>query len=246
MRMVTYFGPMAVLVAVALIATAALGIWTGGTPNHLTVGLFAAVLTVGVHSLMILFMIITGRVLRAAMQSRPLGDQYLQELNVFFARKPGYPAALLAAFSIVVTGVLGYGQRGFGLPPAVHMLVGLLAVIGNLWALTIEYRTLKENQTLLDRTARELDRLDIEQPEDRQLDEGDPMRYSPSGRWVLAGFLSWIPLAYWTLVVWKGSFARVSPVFLTLSLVASIGCFLFAWLTRGLNESGEPASSENS
>ena len=245
MRMVSYFGPMAVLVALSLIATALLGIWSGGSSNHLTLGLFAAVLTVGVHSLMILFMIITGRVLRAAMQSRPLGDTYLAELNEFFAKKPGYPAALLAALAIVATGVLGYGQRGFGLPRSVHMLVGLTAVVVNLWTLVIEFKTLRDNQLLLDRTAAELDRIDREQPEERELDPGEPMRFSPTGRWVLAGFVSWAPLAYWTLVVWKGSFDRISPVFLAVTILGSLGCFVSAWLTRGLDQAGQPANSES-
>jgi len=245
MRMVSYFGPMAVLVAIGLIATAALGISTGGSANHLGLGLVTAILTVGVHSLMILFMIITGRVLRAAMQSRPLREEYLQELNEFFANKAGYPAALLAALAIVATGVLGYGQRAFGLPPSVHMLVGLVAVVGNLWALTLEFKTLRDNQLLLDRTAAELDRIDSEQTEERELDPGEPMRYSPTGRWVLAGFVSWAPLAYWTLVVWKGSVDRISPVFLGVTALASVGCFVSAWLTRGLDQAGQPADSQN-
>jgi len=243
MRMVSYFSGLALLVVPALLATAVTGIWLGGAGPHLALGLFTAALTVAVHSLMILFMIITGRVLRAAMQSRVLDPTYLSELNEFFARKPGYPAALLAALLIVATGVLGYGQRGFGLPGEVHMLVGLTTVLVNLWTLGVEFKTLRENQMLLDRTAAELDRLDAEQQE-RPLDPGEPMRFSPSGRWLLAGVASWAPLAYWALVVWKGSLDQVSPVFLAGTALVSAFCFVSAWLTRGLASGGEPANSE--
>ncbi|MFT5286227.1 MAG: hypothetical protein ACI8TQ_002395, partial [Planctomycetota bacterium] len=206
MRMVSYFTPMAALVAAGLLATAITGIWYGGSQTHLTVGLFAAILTVGVHTLMILFMIITGRVLRAAMESRPLGPEYLTELNDYFSKKPGYPAALLSAVSIVATGVLGYSQRGFGLAASIHMIVGLAAVILNLWALTLEYKTLCANQRLLDRTAEALDKLDAANEKPLPEDEAETMRYAPTGRWILAGCVAWAPLIYWTLVVWKGAF----------------------------------------
>ena len=234
--MVHYFGTLAILVVPALLATAATGIFRPG-PTHLAIGLFSAIFAVATHTLMIVFMIVTGRVLKAAMRSRSLDERYLRELNAFFSRKSSYPAAVLAATAVVATGVLGYAQRGFGISPAIHMLVGLGALVLNLWALSVEYRTLRENQSLLDRTAEELDRLDREDRErgiESEPEEGlEPFRFPPAQRWAIAALAAWAPMAYWGLVVWRGDFARLSPMFLWGTVFASGFCLISAWLLRG-------------
>jgi hypothetical protein len=212
MRMVHYFSALAILVIPALVWT----VWTGAmnSPTHLGVGLFSAVFTVAAHSLLILFMIVTGRVLKEAMIARPLGPKFLAELNVFFARRAAYPAALLAVLAIAVAAVLGFAPRAFGLSSAVHWIAGLAAVGVNLWAIPLEYRALRENQSLIDRAAIELDRIDRDAaasgtavPED-----GDPLVYDPqhSARWgLIVAISAWFPYLYWGLIVWKGDFARL-------------------------------------
>ncbi len=229
MRMVHYFGIVAALAVPALIATVLTGV--SGARVHLTVGLLTAMLTVALHTLLIVFMIITGRVLREAVRARHLEATFLVELNDFFAKKKIYPVSILAAFAIVVAAVLGYGNRGFGLPSAVHMLVGLTALLVTLWAIPIEIRTLMENQRLLDRVATELDRLDREQgprlsDEEFAVSEGyDPRRMSA---WTLNFALgAWLPYLYQALIVWRGDFGRVSlHPWIELSLVGFALWFL--------------------
>lgn len=213
MRMVHYFSALAVLVIPALLWTA----WTGaaGSPTHLGVGLFSAVFTVAAHSLLILFMIITGRVLKEAMIARPLGPGFLSELNDFFARRAAYPVALLAVLAVVLAAVLGYGWRAFGLPPAVHWIAGLVAVGVNLWAIPLEYKTLRENQALIDRAVVELDRIDREAvSNDTSVLAGgeEELVYDPkrAARWgLIVAISAWFPYLYWGLIVWKGQFARL-------------------------------------
>ena len=156
MRMIHYFTVLAAVVVPALLATAWLGI-TGDKQLHLTVGLVTAIAAVGLHSLVILFMILTGRILREAVKSRDLPRDFLDELNQFFADRAAYPAALLAALFIVAAGVLGYGAPSLGLSPAVHMLAGLFALVFNLWAISVEVRALRGNKALIDRAASALD-----------------------------------------------------------------------------------------
>jgi hypothetical protein len=237
MRMVHYFSALALLVVPALFATAISGMVADPT-THLAIGLLTAIFAVATHTLMIVFMIVTGRVLKAAMHARPLDGAYLAELNVFFARKSSYPAAVLAASAIVATGVLGYAQRGFGLSPLAHSLVGVASVLANLWALLVEHRTLVQNQALLDRTAAELDRLDRERAPDRDAvgEEPAPLRFSPAVRWALAAASVWGPWLYWTLVVWKGAFDRVEPLFLWGTAFASLFCFACAWSLRAVGD----------
>lgn len=213
--MVHYFLAGALLLVPALLWTVVSGLTTGtsGGPGgsselHFWSGLLTAALAVGVHTLVILFVLITGRVLREAMQARPLGPEFLLELNEFFARRRAYPLAVLSAFSIVAAGVLGNGARGFGISPVWHWLVGLGAVGVNLWALQEEYRILRQNQRLVDRVAAALDAIDRER--------GEPAVEAPPdartvARWSLAFALgAWCPYVYWALFEYRGDFSRVS------------------------------------
>jgi hypothetical protein len=104
----------------------------------------------------------------------------------------------------------------------VHVLVGLGAVIGNLFTLVLGLASLRANQGLLDRAARELDRLDaLSAPLPPRA--GEPAwRFSPGARWLIFSASAWAPYLYWSLVVWRGDFARVPMLFAVLSLAASL------------------------
>jgi hypothetical protein len=211
MRMWHYFVAGVILLVPALGWIVVSGLLHDGSERHLWAGLFGAILGVAVHTLTILFMLITGRVLREAMRTRPLGPEFLVELNDFFARKKAYPLAALGASSLVATGVLGFSQRGFGLSPVWHMLLGLFTVVFNLWALQEELRALRHNQILIDRVASALDALDLERPE--QAAAFEAQTNDPTQRFKLAlafAFGAWFPYLYWVLINWRGDFTRVS------------------------------------
>lgn len=209
MRMRHYFTALALVVVPALLWT----LWSGlnGSPDHLKIGLCAAVLATLTHTLLILFMILTGRILREAMKARPLGDQYLAELNEFFANKRAYPLAIIAVAVVAAAAVLGYGNRAFGLSPAVHMLAGLTAVFVNMIVIPMEYRALRENQSLIDRVASRLDQLDRELTARGELPGPEP--YDPATivkAGLAVGFGGWMPYLYWVFVEWRGDFGQVS------------------------------------
>ena len=209
MRMTHYFLAGALLLVPALLWTVIAGLLHSAPSElHFWSGLMTAALAVGVHTLVILFVLITGRVVREAMQARPLDDRFLAELNEFFANRRAYPLAVFSAFAIVGAGVLGNGARGFGISPAWHWLAGLGAVGVNLWALQEEYRILRANQHLMDRVAAELDAIDRERTE--------PFVETPAdaptvAKWSL-GFAvgAWLPYFYWSLFEYRGDFSRVS------------------------------------
>lgn len=233
MRMSHYYLALAVLVPPALLATAATGLWHDGSNLHLACGLFTAIFCVAVHTLLILFMIVTGRVLKAAMAARPLPPEHLAELNSFFARKKAYPVALLGATLAVATAVLGYG-RFIGVPTPVHMLLGLATVVFHLWALPIGWRTLRDNQGLVDRVAAELDRLDAAGAPPLDPNAGAPdWRVGPAARWALFAAAAWLPYLYWGLIVWRGRFERVGLPFLVGTAGVSALGLWNAWRARG-------------
>lgn len=229
MRMTHYFGAFAALAAPLLLLTA----WTGisASPRHLGVGLFSAVLCVATHSLLIVFMIVTGRVLREASRARTLQPAFLAELNAFFARRAGYPLALFSVLFVAAAAVLGYGQRAFGISPAVHMLVGLAAVFLNLWTFTVELGVMRENQRLLDRAAGALDRIDRElaaRGEAIEVEESEEEEVERLRRiaWTIA-LGAWLPFLYIWLVVWSGELSKVS---VHPWLEASLLGFVLVWL----------------
>jgi hypothetical protein len=229
-----YFVLLAVATSALLLAAAGTGMVVSRPELHVATGLLAAILTVGTHTLVILFMIVTGRVLREAIRSRPLSREFLAELNEFFARSRGYPIAVFGAFSIVVTAVLGYAARGFGLSPLVHPAAGILALGFNLWALSIEWRVLLENMRLIDRAAADLDRIDREDGSWAERARAEERAERPPGtasrRWLVIGLAAWLPYLYWGLISWRGDFSRVSlHPWLEISVVALV----IAWLTRG-------------
>ena len=211
MRMSYYFGAAAALTTLALLVSAWLGI-SGHIQQHFKIALITAIAAIGTHTLLIMFMIVTGRVLREAIENRALPEEFLDELNSFFARKRAYPAAILGATSIVVAGVLAYGQSAFGLPAMTHMLAGVAALIINLFCLSLEMRAILENQGLVDRAQQvldELDRTNLEQgirPENGQ----DLASVNIPRSAMVIAITAWLPYLYWSLIVWRGDFTRTS------------------------------------
>ena len=208
--MVHYFAAFAALVVPALLWAAYTG-FAGGGESHVNAGLFAAVIAVLAHTLVILFVLVTGRVLKEAIATRPFPKTFLDELNQFFARKKAYPAALLGASATAAAAVLGYAHRGFATPTWVHAAAGFAAIAVNAWAFFHEHRALRENRALVDRAAAELDRLDRASGSVAQAVaevDYDPARV---GRWgLIVGVSAWFPYLYWALIVWRGDFSRVS------------------------------------
>ncbi len=238
MRMIHYYTGLAVLLPVALFATAFTGALHDGTQKHLALGLFTGIYCVAVHTLFILFMIVTGRVLKAAMQSRPLGPEFLDELNVFFAKKSAYPMAILAAFLAVATAVLGHG--GFiGVPTWIHYLLGLFTVLFNLFAVRSSYLALRDNQNLIDRTAAELDRIDAELGPESLPSNEPTWAFGTGTRWLVFAVSAWLPYLYWGWIVWRGDFGRIGLAFPLVSAVASAFGLMQAWRSRWTEPPGD-------
>lgn len=241
MRMAHYFLIACLASGPALLAAAVIG-FLGRLDLHFQVALPAAILTVGAHTLLILFMIVTGRILREAIRSRDLPQTFLDELNDFFANKRAYPAAIFGSFSIVAAGVLAFGAPALGLPTAVHWVSGLLALALNLWALPIEFRALRENQRLVDAAAVALDRIDRElEAQGEAPEEEGPM--TPAALARAAGIVAisaWMPWAYWAFVIWNGDLSKASVhPFLEVSVLAAI----VWWMARGEARRQEAAAS---
>ena len=204
--MIYYFGGFAALLVSALIAAAFTGFT--GAESHLMAGLICSVAAIGTHSLLILFMIVTGKVLREAVRVRDLSPNLLQELNDFFAQHRAYPAAIFSCLLITTAAVLGYGHLSFGLHPSIHMLIACAALVYNIYALTIELRALSANQRLVDRATLELDAADARG--EGPVNDPSPGVVSPMPWGPTLAIGAWLPYLYWGLFTWRGDFSKVS------------------------------------
>ena len=235
MRMAHYYLATAILLAPALLATLVTGAFFTGSQAHMYLGLFTSMGCVLQNTLLIMFMIVTGRVLRQAVALRNLPPAFLARLNDFFAQRAAYPAAILAAFTAVAAAVLGHGDL-IGVPIWVHMLTGLAACLVNLWAIGLGLRTLRGNQSLIDDAARILDQIDAEMSEEEAEelpDGGVDWKFGPRMRWLIFAGCAWLPYGYWGAIVWHGDFGRISPVFLSGTAVVSALAFVFSFVTPG-------------
>ncbi len=229
MRMWHYYAGLAALLVPMMLATVGLGLAHDGSQKHLALGLLTSVLCVATNTAFILFMIVTGRILKQASAARPLSPTFLAELNQFFANKRGYPLSLFSAVAAVATAVLGYGPN-IGVPSTVHMLLGIGAVLLNLYTIPIAVATLRGNQGLMDRVALELDRIEKEiGPAPEEASE-IPWTYGVRTRWIVFGVSAWGPYLYWGLVVWRGDFGALHPIFAMGSAMVSGYGFRRAWL----------------
>ncbi len=233
MRMFHYFAIAVTLTAVALLTAAGLGFARNlglevESETHFLVALIAAILAIGTNTMLIVFMIVTGRILREAVRARDLPREFLDELNVFFADKAAYPAAIGAAFSIVVAGVLAFAGRHYELSVWVHGSVGVLALGINLAVIPIELGALKANQRLVDRAATALNKIDADLEERGELPEEEPLQPAMIARsaWIVA-VSAWMPWGYWGLVEYRGDFGRAS---IHPWLEVSILAVLVAWM----------------
>lgn len=235
MRMSHYFLALLVLALGGLVITAAAGVM--GASFHLTVALGTAFVVVGLHSLVILFVLIAGRLLREGHENCGLDATYIRRSNEFFRERGGFYLALLGAFSIVAAGVLGYTHRAFSLPPAVHLFTGLAALVITFVAAPIELRALRKVEALLDEARELLDREDAERAERGEAplgSEHEPQKDSPRA---IAGFVALAPLLvylYQVLIVWRGDFGSVSPhPWLEISALGAVGFWFALRVERG-------------
>lgn len=230
--MSTYFLSLAVLSAGGLIVSAIAGI--AGASWHLMVALLTAIAVVALHTLVILFMLISGRLLREGHQNCGLPLEFLERSNRFFREHGGLNLALFGASSIVAAAVLGYTEHAFSIPVEVHLGVGLLAAVLTLVAIPIELRALRNVEGLLDEARLVLDREDAERAsrgEPPVDDDYEPPRDSPRA---VAAFVLIVPALiylYRALIVWRGEFSEVSIH--PWVEISAVGLFLLIRASRG-------------
>jgi hypothetical protein len=128
---------------------------------HLYLGLISVITALGVHGLIFIYFLGTGRWVKEVALAYRIPDQPLPKLTRDLKRRT-FPPALAAMLVPIAAAAAGAGvaTREWSWP--YHALLALAAILVNVWAFRVEYRSVAVNTTVIDDVMREVDRIRAE------------------------------------------------------------------------------------
>jgi hypothetical protein len=126
-----------------LIASLALGIIASDSAallRHTTTSIFATMLTLLTHSMMMFFFIGKGKAIREAVAEGNLSRDFVVEISQ--ARKPVFSIATLAMLLTIAAAIVGGGVDVGSMPAALHQVLAWSAVAANVAAVRVEMRAI--------------------------------------------------------------------------------------------------------
>ena len=134
-----------------MIVSAILGLRAGDAASisrHISLGIFATLVTLLAHSMMMFYLIGKGKAVKDAMAEGQLSGDYVRRIAL--ARKPVFSIGTAAMAVTIVTALLGAGVDTGVLPPMVHATVAWGAIACNLAAAKIEIEALTTSSRVVD------------------------------------------------------------------------------------------------
>ncbi len=130
---------------------------------HLLLGLFAVIFNLGLHCLVFIYFLGTGRWVKEVALAYQLPDEPLPKLTRELKRRT-FPPALLAMLVPIGTAAAGMAQlQQYGTwAGLLHAALAVATLAVNAWAFRIEYRNVGINAGVIDQVMREVDRLRAE------------------------------------------------------------------------------------
>jgi hypothetical protein len=143
--------------------------WRGGLTNaddptypiHFYLALLAVLLTLGVHCLIFIYFLGTGRWVKEVAIAYRMPDAPLPRLTRDLKRRT-FPLALLAMLTVIATAAAGAAAQRQEWHWSIHATLATLTLLVNLWAFTVEYRNVSINAGVIDEVMREVDRIRAE------------------------------------------------------------------------------------
>jgi hypothetical protein len=111
-----------------------------GLLRHTTAGVFATMLTLLTHSMMMFYFIGKGKAVREAVAEGNLSRDFVVEISR--ARKPVFSFATLAMLLTIAAGIVGGGVDVGSMPAGLHHVLAWLAVVANVAAVRVEMRAM--------------------------------------------------------------------------------------------------------
>ena len=162
------FRTLAVFLTMALLLTIGLGFWSFFTPDevkfkdlfivHFVVGLATAIGALLVHCLIFIYFLGTGRWVKEVAIAYRIPDVPWPKLTRELKRQT-FPPALFSMLIAIAAAAAGAGAQLQSWPWYIHMTLGLMTLLINLWALRIELRNVAVNAGIIDAVMREVERI---------------------------------------------------------------------------------------
>ncbi|MGH9312605.1 MAG: hypothetical protein ACRD1S_05340 [Vicinamibacterales bacterium] len=127
----------------ALVVSLVLGMTandSAGLLRHTTTSIFATMLTLLTHSMMMFYFIGKGKAVREAVTEGNLSRDFVAEIS--HARRPVFSIATLAMLLTIAAAIVGGGVDVGSMPAGFHQVLAWSAVIANMSAIRIEFRAL--------------------------------------------------------------------------------------------------------
>jgi hypothetical protein len=125
---------------------------------HFYLGLFAVLLALGVHCLVFIYFLGTGRWVKEVALAYRIPDRPLPKLTRDLKRRT-FPVALLAMLVPIATAAAGAGVQVWRWHWSAHLGLAVATLLVNAWAFVIEYRNVGINAGVIDDVMREVDRI---------------------------------------------------------------------------------------
>src|SRR5262245_45576183 len=155
---------LATLDTLGLLAAFVTGWIWGGDPKtliHFHLGLWSVVLNLGVHCIIFIYFMGTGRWVKEVAIAYDLPDQPWPKLTRELKRRT-FPPALAAMLITIATAAAGAGAQLQEWPWTVHATLAAAALVVNGWAFFIEYRNVHTNAGVIEDVLRAVDRIRAE------------------------------------------------------------------------------------
>jgi hypothetical protein len=151
---------------VALLATFVVGwvsFFKGGRDDtihnlHIYLGLVSGTTALGVHCLIFIYFLGTGRWVKEVALAYKIPDDPLPKLTRTLKRR-SFPPALFAMLIVVATSAAGAGADTKAWPWQIHATLAVLTLAINVWAFFVEYRDVSINAGIIDQVMAEVDRI---------------------------------------------------------------------------------------
>jgi hypothetical protein len=153
---------LAILDSVALIVCFVWGFVSDrGTSSylfHFHLGLYSTIGNLGVHCLIFIYFLGTGRWVKEVALAYELPDVPYPRLTRDLKRRT-FPPALLAMVIPIAASASGLGAQMREWPGWIHVALAVATLAVNLWAFRIEYRNVSINGTVIDEVLAEVNRI---------------------------------------------------------------------------------------
>jgi hypothetical protein len=167
-NMAQTFRTLAIFLTIAILATIGLGFWSFFTPGlradkdifivHFLAGLFTSLGILLVHCLIFIYFLGTGRWVKEVTIAYQMPDEpwhkHTREL-----KRATFPPALFSMLIGIAAAAAGAGAQLQAWHWSVHMTLGLLTLVINLWAFRIEIRNVTTNAGIIEAVMVEVDRI---------------------------------------------------------------------------------------